>query len=547
MNQHIDVPTAGYGCGGAFELASLLHQTLRAEIGRSVFHEFRHAAAFQGGGGDGVGAEDVASLVRRASAAWDELVTVVPKASKGSSVECSTSVCASWAEQLKAKHRRLDELTQQLDRVEREFAKAGLLCAREHEYLDSFQLMPEPPSSPSPIGGNRRCYSSSACTTAVGSSASDDTGTDSLWERYLEDVAAASRVEAVVREEHEAVLQRSTNSREHVMLKESLAQARRSRRDMRVHHRAELLRLYTSLQAAGVEVDIPESLPSSADVSEDSSDPENNDVVSKATASHPSRRSPQSQRGLTNNGPGVGIKNRRKAMPPKVPALFSSMSTSRQSPTEFRSVSRSSAQEGAQDKPSTFRQSPSGLRAGSRASAQERAQDTPSSSRQSPSGFRSGSRASAQAAQHTPSACRQSPSGFRSGSTRPDSSADETRSLSPVGSGHEGTAWMQAAATPIVVPNYGTGAVGRGRDGGRRGQTKAQTRGGCRGAATRRGAAQLYGSTPLPASGWGCGRNHGLKAASGDLLLHASTHQVASEGPTDGEVSYWLLPQPQLA
>lgn len=54
-----------------------LSRALRAELGRSVFHELRHYAPSDQ---QGEAADDIASLVRRATQAWGEL-TVVSQAS----------------------------------------------------------------------------------------------------------------------------------------------------------------------------------------------------------------------------------------------------------------------------------------------------------------------------------------------------------------------------------------------------------------------------------------------------------------------------------
>lgn len=157
-----------------------------------------------------------------------------------------------------------------------------------------------------------------------------------MLERYLEDIATASRVEALIRERKECTLQRLANAKEHETLKKSLAQARQSRHDMRAQHRAELLRLQASLRGAGVIIEMPLTPRSSPDVSENSSDEGIGNTESK-------RASPRLGASRCENGTTKAPQTRRKCKSAKIPPLFSSMHATRKSVSDQsnRNVSRS--------------------------------------------------------------------------------------------------------------------------------------------------------------------------------------------------------------
>jgi hypothetical protein len=203
-----------------------VQQTLKDELGRAVFHELRHVVA----SGNKQAARDVASLASRMQLAWQETAAVTK-------LHGGSCVSTHWIDLLEAKHRRLDELSREIDQVERSFAWSKVLYAREEEHIRdvTMQALDHADKLAPPIGNT------------PGDATFDD-------DEYRENVSVMTRIACRLKQEEELVELRQAHVTECKLLRERLQEAQQARIDARSRRRAELTKLIDWLQASGVPI-----------------------------------------------------------------------------------------------------------------------------------------------------------------------------------------------------------------------------------------------------------------------------------------------------
>lgn len=214
-----------------------VHRTLKTELGRSVYNELRHIAA----SGSTEAADSVAALARRVQQSWDEVTSV-------SKLHGGPHVNSKWVSLLQAKHRKLDELTRDLDAAERAFAWSKVLYEREEAYIRDVTVK---------AFGEAGDPGITKLDKLVESTFDYDEAS------YLESVTIMARILAKLQEEEQLVELRLAHVAERKSLREQLQNAHQARSDMQVRRKGELDRLYEYLEGAGISLDKDDFPPDS--------------------------------------------------------------------------------------------------------------------------------------------------------------------------------------------------------------------------------------------------------------------------------------------
>lgn len=206
------------------------HRALKIELGRSVFHALRRVAA----NGHPESARKVASLVRHVQQTWDEARDV-------SKVGAVPNIHPKWLKSIQARHERLDQLTRELDAVERSYEWSKVLFVREEEYIRDATLQAIGPA------GDPGYVDLEQLLDPDQLPAYDEAA-------YLEDVTISARILAKLQEEEELTALRRAHVAERKKLREKLREAYQARTDSQIRREAELDRLYDWFKGSGFRI-----------------------------------------------------------------------------------------------------------------------------------------------------------------------------------------------------------------------------------------------------------------------------------------------------
>ncbi|CAE8674023.1 unnamed protein product, partial [Polarella glacialis] len=176
---------------------------------------------------------DINAVIKQAQASWDELVALSSK------VESTDPVVNKWAELLEAKHRRLTELSKELDRSEQSYQWSRTLCARELEHLKSMGIATQSHE------GHFHPPTDDAAARASS----------------LKDLAQATLCGETLGYEVEFASLRKKQARELKELRSQVAEVVQTRETVRDKQHEDLADLYSRLKEAGVKLgkaDIPD-------------------------------------------------------------------------------------------------------------------------------------------------------------------------------------------------------------------------------------------------------------------------------------------------